>query len=420
MCRMDKTIAIRVDSVLHRLITLRRNECNLTLQAYITKLVMSDLKESYIFILPYTHGRLLALKDMNAAEVPCIRLTHLSEEQKRAYILAHNKLTMNSGFDSDLLMGELDFLKESGYDTELTGFSLDELEKMFSDDDMKPEVQEDDFDVDSALDESKPTFSKSGDIWTLGNHRLICGDSTKEETYTALMQGKKANLIMTDPPYGVDYVGKSESVHKTGTAKIKNDKFSNDDVFYEFMLAAFRGMESALADDGAAYIFHADTKGLLCRRAFDEAGFKLSGTCVWVKNTFVMGRCDYHWGHEPCLYGWKKSGKHNWYGDRKQSTIWHCDKPARSEKHPTMKPIPLLAAPILNSTQTNGIVLEPFGGSGSTLICCEQLGRVCYAIELDERFVDVIIERFRSVNPDAEISVERDGNVLLYKEVVGD
>jgi DNA modification methylase len=176
-------------------------------------------------------------------------------------------------------------------------------------------------------------------------------------------------------------------------------------------------METALAVDGAVYVFHADSKGLAFRKAFDDAGFKLSACCIWVKNAFTLGRSDWQWQHEPCLYGWKKSGKHNWYGDRKQSTVWHCDKPTRSEKHPTMKPLPLLAIPIQNSTQTNAIVLEPFAGSGSTLICCEQLGRVCYAIELDEKFVDVVVERFRETCPTIDIIVERGGQTLRWEEV---
>ncbi len=217
---------------------------------------------------------------------------------------------------------------------------------------------------------------------------------------------------MTAPPYGIDYHGTAR--------KIKNDKFDNDQKFYDFLLAAFQNMEAALAIDGAAYVFHADSKGLVFRKAFDDAGFKLSGACIWVKNAFTLGRSDYQWGHEPCLYGWKKTGKHIWYGDRKQSTIWNCDKPSRSEKHPTMKPVPLLATPITNSTQTNGIVLEPFGGSGSMLICCEQLGRICMAIELDEKFVDVIVNRFIETAGSANnVFVERGGAKLSYAEVCG-
>ena len=360
------------------------------------------------------HGRVMAAKEEGLTEVPCVFAEHLTETQKKAYIIADNQLALNAGWDNDLLALEFADLKEHGFDLELTGFDTSEIDKLFAAE--AGEAQEDEFDVDGELE--KPTFSKQGDVWTLGRHRLVCGDSTNTETYAALMQGKQANLIVTDPPYGVDYVGKSEQVHKDNTAKIKNDKFSSDDSLYSFMLAAFIGMASVLALDGAIYVFHADTKGMLCRKAFDDAGFKLAGTCIWVKNTFVMGRCDYHWGHEPCLYGWQKSGKHNWYGDRKQSTIWNCDKPSRSEKHPTMKPIPLLATPIQNSTQTNGIVLEPFGGSGSTLICCEQLDRICYAVELDEKFVDVIVNRYIDLIGNADgVSVERDGVKMNYADV---
>ena len=350
------------------------------------------------------HGRLAAAQAEGLPELNCVIVEGLSEAQKKAFIITDNKITDNSSFDDELLSLELANLQGADFDLSLLGFDAKELEKLMGGD---GEADEDSFDVDAELD--NPTFSKLGDIWTLGNHRVICGDSTKPDTYSALMQGKLANLIVTDPPYGIDYKGSA--------GKIKNDKFDNDDGLYAFLYEVFKNMETNLATDGAAYVFHADSKGLVFRRAFDEAGFKLSGCCIWAKNTFTLGRSDYQWCHEPCLYGWKKSGKHNWYGDRKQSTIWHCDKPSRSEKHPTTKPIPLMAIPISNSTQTNGIVLEPFGGSGSTLICCEQLGRVCYAIELDEKFVDVIVERFREQNPAADITVERDGKTLKYEEV---
>jgi len=354
------------------------------------------------------HGRIMAAKEEGLSEVPCVFVEHLTDAQKKAYILADNRLALSAGWDEEMLALEFGELKDLGFDLELTGFDEKEIEKLFAAG--ADEAAEDEFDVDGELE--KPAFSKPGDIWTLGQHRVICGDSTKSETYTTLMQGKQANLILTDPPYGIDYKGTAGS--------IKNDKFDTDEHFYKFLFETFKNMEAALATDGAAYVFHADSKGLVFRKAFDDAGFKLSGCCIWAKNTFTLGRSDYQWCHEPCLYGWKKSGKHNWYGDRKQSTIWNCDKPSRSEKHPTMKPIPLLAIPIQNSTQTNGIVLEPFGGSGSTLICCEQLGRVCYAIELDEKFVDVIVERFRGANPTAEITVERDGVTIPYTEVAKD
>jgi site-specific DNA-methyltransferase (adenine-specific) len=224
------------------------------------------------------------------------------------------------------------------------------------------------------------------------------------------MAGKQANLILTDPPYGIDY-------DKGAAGKIKNDKFESDEGFYNFLHDAFSTMAGYLVTDGAAYVFHADSKGLTFRRAFEDAGFTLSGCCIWAKNTFTLGRSDYQWCHEPCLYGWKKSGKHNWYGDRKQSTIWNFDKPSRSEKHPTMKPVPLLAVPMKNSTQTNGVVLDPFGGSGSTLICAEQLGREARLIELDEKFVDVIVNRYiETVGCSDGVFVERDGVQTPYAE----
>ena len=356
------------------------------------------------------HGRVMAAKAEGLTEIPCVFVEHLTDAQKKAYILADNKLAMNAGWDEEMLALEMTDLKDLGFDLELTGFDPSEIEKLFAAE--NGDATEDEFDVDKELE--KPTFSKLGDIWTLGNHRVICGDSTKPETYTALMQGKQANLILTDPPYGINY--------DKGTAgTIKNDKFDSDEGLYNFLFDAFKNMADHLASDGSVYVFHADSKGLTFRKAFDDAGFKLSGCCIWVKNTFTLGRSPYQWCHEPCLYGWKKSGKHQWHGDRKQSTIWNCDKPSRSEKHPTMKPIPLLQIPIQNSTQTNGIVLEPFGGSGSTLICCEQLGRVCYAIELDEKFVDVIVNRWRDTVGSADgIFVERDGVKMSYGEVCGE
>jgi DNA modification methylase len=351
------------------------------------------------------HGRIMAAKEEGFKEVPCVFVEHLTDAQKKAYILADNRLALNAGWDEEMLALELGELKEADFDLGLMGFDPKELEKLFADD---TEAAEDTFDVDAELD--KPTFSKAGDIWTLGNHRVICGDSTKPETYAAIRQGKHANLILTDPPYGIDYQGTA--------GKIKNDKFDSDKGLYDFLLAAFSNMAESLATDGSAYVFHADSKGLQFRNAFDDAGFKLAGCMIWAKNSFTLGRSDYQWQHEPCLYGWKKTGKHNWYGDRKQSTIWNCDKPSRSEKHPTMKPIPLLEIPIKNSTQTNGIVLDPFGGSGSTLICAEQLGRCAYLIELDEKFVDVIVNRYiETVGSSGGIFVERDGKQIPYAEV---
>ena len=280
-----------------------------------------------------------------------------------------------------------------------------DIAELFAGDD--DDTQEDDFDVDGEL--KKSPVSKDGDVWLLGKHRLVCGDSTKEETYVTLMDGKKANLVVTDPPYNVNYEG--------GAGKIKNDNMENDK-FYQFLLDAFRNMEKVMAADGSIYVFHADTEGLNFRKAFSEAGFYLSGTCIWKKQSLVLGRSPYQWQHEPCLYGWKKKGKHQWYSDRKQTTIWEFDKPKKNGDHPTMKPIPLIAYPIKNSSMSNCIVLDPFGGSGSTLIACEQLGRICHTIELDEKYCDVIVKRYiEQVGSADTVSVFRDGKTIRFEDL---
>ena len=270
------------------------------------------------------------------------------------------------------------------------------------------EVKEDDFDVESEL--KQPCFSKEGDLWHLGKHIVLCGDSTKAECYDTLMDGTKANLVLSDPPYNVD-------VEETA-GKILNDNMG-DSEFYQFLLAAFQQMHGHLADDGSIYIFHADTEGLNFRKAFKDAGFYLSGCCIWKKNALVLGRSPYQWQHEPCLYGWKQKGKHQWYSDRKQTTIWEYDRPKANKDHPTMKPIGLMSYPIRNSTMTNGIVLDPFLGSGSTLIACEETDRVCRGIELDPKFVDVIVKRYieHSDGHYDDVYVIRGGQKLKFEEV---
>ena len=352
------------------------------------------------------HQRLKVLIDTGVTEVECV-VVEMSEEKEKALNVALNKIS--GEWDKDKLSLLIADLQGADFDVSLTGFDAVEIDKLLN---SGMDAEDDDFDVDAELE--KPAFSKLGDLWTLGRHKVICGDSTKPETYSTLMGGKQANLILTDPPYGIDY-------DKGVAGKIKNDKFDSDEGFYTFLHDAFSAMATYLATDGAAYVFHADSKGLTFRRAFEDAGFKLSGCCIWAKNTFTLGRSDYQWCHEPCLYGWKKSGKHNWFGDRKQSTIWNFDKPSRSEKHPTMKPVPLLAVPMKNSTQTNGVVLDPFGGSGSTLICAEQLGREAFLIELDEKFVDVIIHRYIEAVGSADgVFVERDSKSIPYAKVIAD
>ena len=349
------------------------------------------------------HGRIAAAREEGITEVPCVFVDYLTEAQKKAYILADNRMAMDAGWDEDLLRVELEALEEMGFDLGITGFDEKELAELFP----AEEAKEDDFDVDAEL--QKPTFTKSGDVWTLGRHRLVCGDSTKKETYAVLMDGIKANLVITDPPYNVNYKGSA--------GKIKNDNMAND-AFYQFLLDAFSNTEKVMADDASIYVFHADTEGLNFRRAFADAGSYLSGCCIWKKHSLVLGRSPYQWQHEPVLYGWKKKGKHQWYTGRKESTIWEFDKPKKNGDHPTMKPIPLLAYPIMNSSMSNSIVLDPFGGSGSTLIACEQTDRICCTIELDEKFCDVIVKRYiEQVGSSDGVSVQRDGLTYQYAEV---
>lgn len=347
------------------------------------------------------HGRLAAARKLGLKQVPCVKESHLTETQRRAYIIADNKLSLNAGWDEDMLAIELSELQGADFDLDLLGFDESELVSIFEDD---KEVEDDDFDVEEEL--NKPCFSKAGDIWTLGRHRLICGDSTKEETYKSLMEDKKANLVVTDPPYNVNYEGSA--------GKIKNDNMDNDK-FYNFLLDAFSNMEKVMADDASIYVFHADMEGLNFRKAFNDAGFYLSGCCIWKKPSLVLGRSPYQWQHEPCLYGWKKKGKHQWYSGRKETTIWEFEKPKKNADHPTMKPIALLAYPISNSSMSNTLILDPFGGSGSTLIACEQTDRSCYTIELDEKFCDVIVKRYiEQVGTDKDVSVLRDGKEYQY------
>ena len=347
------------------------------------------------------HLRLKVLMDMGITEVDCV-VVDMPEDKEKALNIALNKIS--GEWDKDKLSLLIADLQGVDFDVSLTGFDPAEIDDLFKD---SHKVKDDDFDVDAEL--QKPTITKAGDIWQLGRHRLICGDSTKAETYELLMGTTKANLVITDPPYNVNYEGSA--------GKIKNDNMA-DDAFYNFLLNAYTQMHSAMADDASIYVFHADTEGLNFRRAFADAGFYLSGCCIWKKQSLVLGRSPYQWQHEPCLYGWKKNGKHQWYTGRKETTIWEFDKPKKNGDHPTMKPIPLLAYPIENSSLSNSVVLDPFGGSGSTLIACEQTDRICYTIELDEKFCDVIVKRYMEQVGTADgISVQRDGLTYKYSEL---
>ncbi|GHU68126.1 methyltransferase [Clostridia bacterium] len=350
------------------------------------------------------HGRVLALREMGAETVPCIRLTHLTEPQKRAYILAHNKLTLNTGFDTDTLLQEFDFLRSVDFDMELTGFSEQELQELLGAG-LGEEVKDDDFDVDEALKE--PHISQPGDLWLLGRHRLLCGDSTNPTDVARLMDGKKANLCVTDPPYACSYEG------GTGMT-IMNDNLKGE-AFYTFLLNAFKNVYNSLTDGGAFYSFHSDAEKVNFYNAAVAAGFHYSTTCVWVKDTLVLGRMDYQMRHEPVLYSFKDTAKHKWYSDRKQTTIWEFERPKKSELHPTMKPLPLLAYPIQNSSQPNEIVLDLFSGSFSTGIVCEQTDRICYAMELDPKYADASVSRYlQQTNKPEEIYVVRENETTPY------
>lgn len=349
------------------------------------------------------HQRLKVLTDMGITEVDVV-VVDMDTEKEKALNIALNKIS--GEWDTEKLALVIADLQGTDFDVSLTGFDPEELEDLFRDD-VKGGVKEDDFDVEAEL--KKPTFSKTGDLWMLGEHRLFCGDSTKPETFDLLMNGKKANLVVTDPPYNVDYKGSA--------GKIKNDSMAEDQ-FEQFLLDAFQQMEAAMADDASIYVFHSDSHGLAFRKAFEEAGFYLSGCCIWKKQSLVLGRSPYQWQHEPVLFGWKKKGKHQWYTGRKESTIWEFDKPKKNKDHPTMKPIALVSYPIMNSTMTGCLVLDPFGGSGSTLIACEQTGRVCYTVELDEKFCDVIVRRYiEQVGSADGVTVLRDGLTYRFDEV---
>lgn len=349
------------------------------------------------------HQRLKVLMDMGMTEVDCV-VVAMDEDKEKALNIALNKIS--GDWDKDKLALLIADLQGADFDVSLTGFEPAEIDALFKDT-LKDGVKDDDFDVGAEL--AQPTMTKPGDIWTLGRHRLICGDSTKAETYDLLMGSTKANLVITDPPYNVNYEGSA--------GKIKNDNMA-DEAFYNFLLDAYTQMHSAMADDASIYVFHADTEGLNFRRAFADAGFYLSGCCIWKKQSLVLGRSPYQWQHEPCLYGWKKNGKHQWYTGRKETTIWEFDKPKKNGDHPTMKPIPLLAYPIMNSSMSNSVVLDPFGGSGSTLIACEQTDRICYTVELDEKFCDVIVKRYiEQVGGSDGVTVQRDGLTYKYSEV---
>lgn len=381
------------------------------------------------------HTRYLAAKKLKLKEVPVIKVTDLSPEQVKAFRITDNKTSEFAGWDYGLLAQEFDDLKGSGFDLLLTAFAEEEINAIMDDNEIiTSDIVEDDFDMNETLSQPEPT-AKEGNIWQLGKHRLMCGDSTSHKDVGLLMGGEKADMVFTDPPYNVAYEGKTEDA-----LKIQNDSMG-DKQFYQFLYDVYETMLDVTKEGGGIYVCHADSEGANFRMAMKDVGWELKQCLVWVKNVLVMGRQDHHWKHEPILYGWKPGAAHCWYGGRKQTTvlqagptvdikpvaggfelivdvginnivikvpeyevvsviddsltsIWYFDKPLRNAEHPTMKPIGIPARAIRNSSRYNDIVLDTFGGSGSTLIAAEQTGRQCRMMELDPIYCDVIINRW--------------------------
>lgn len=331
------------------------------------------------------HQRLKVLKEMGIVEVECI-IVDLDKTNEKALNIALNKI--QGDWDEEKLEALLQELKLEDFDTNLTGFDFDEVDEILKD---VNGSKEDDFDVDSAYEEIEEPITKPGDVWILGKHRLMCGDSAQKEDVMRLMNNQDADMLLTDPPYNVDYVGKTSEA-----LKIKNDNMS-DNQFYEFLNKVFENMYSVTKEGASIYVFHADTEGLNFRKAFKDAGYKLAECLIWKKDCFVMGRQDYQWQHEPILYGWKEGAAHHFINDRTQSTILEFDRPRQSSLHPTMKPIDLVARLLKNSSKENDKILDLFGGSGSTIIAAEQLNRNCYTMELDPKYCDVIVKRWESL-----------------------
>lgn len=352
------------------------------------------------------HGRVMAARKLGIEIIPCIELAHLTETQKKAYIIADNKLALNGGWDEELLRLEFDELEQAGFDLELTGFSLDEIGALQID-----EVTDGLTDEDAVPEAPEEPVSKLGDVWLLGNHRLMCGDSTSIDSLEALCGGQLVDMWLTDPPYNVAYEGKTKDA-----LKIKNDSME-DEQFRQFLCDCYVAADAVMKPGAVFYIWHADSEGYNFRGAARDAGWTVRQCLIWKKSAIVFGRQDYHWKHEPCLYGWKGGAGHLWAADRKQSTILEFEKPTRNGEHPTMKPVALFEYQMLNNTKGGDIVLDSFGGSGTTLIAAERNGRVARLMELDPKYVDVIIKRWQDFTGKQAVHEETG---KTYAELVSD
>lgn len=329
------------------------------------------------------HGRLAAARKLGMAEIPVIVLDHLTDAQKRALVIADNKLALNAGWDTELLSSEIEGLGEEGFDLSLLGFNEAELAALLA------EKTEGLTDPDDVPEPPADPVSVLGDVWLLGKHRLLCGDSTSVDDMERLTAGQAADMWLTDPPYNVAYEGKTKDA-----LKIQNDSMGNEQ-FRQFLRDAYVAADAVLKPGAVFYIWHADSEGYNFRGAAQDAGWKVRQCLIWKKSVMVMGRQDYQWKHEPCLYGWKDGAGHLWAADRKQTTILEFEKPARNAEHPTMKPVALFEYQMLNNTKGGDIVLDSFGGSGTTLIAAEKNGRIARIMELDPKYCDVIVKRWQ-------------------------
>lgn len=356
------------------------------------------------------HGRLAAALKLGLKKVPCVKENHLTETQKRAYIIADNKLSLNAGWDNELLAVELSELEGADFNLDLLGFDEAELSGIF---DADKDVSDDDFDVEKELEE--PCFSKTGDVWMLGKHRIICGDSTDSSTFEKLLGETKVNLVCTDAPYFVNL--------ENASGKIKNDDLS-DKEGYEFLMKVFTNFKNSMAADASIYEFYATMKARVFYDAFEDAGFKVAAGLIWKKPRAPLMRTDWKFNMEPIIYGWRKDGKHKWYGDQKQTAVFEFDGIKNSKEegcgHPSSKPVPLIAYLIKQSTQTNSVVLDGFLGSASTLIACEQIGRVCFGVELEPKFIDVAVKRYMKFHEDKtkDVLLIRDGKQYSFKQAI--
>jgi site-specific DNA-methyltransferase (adenine-specific) len=330
------------------------------------------------------HGRLMAAQKLGLDQVPTIDCSDMTESQKKAYIIADNKLALNAGWDTAMLSIEMQDLEDEGFDLTLLGFDDKELNVLLN----PIEETEGLTDEDAVPDIPEEPKTKLGDIYILGNHRLMCGDSTSIDAVKKLMDGQLADQLVTDPPYNIAYEGGSKK-----REQIKNDEMA-DEEFRQFLKDVYIAANAVMKAGAVFYIWHADTEGYNFRGAARDMGWKVRQTLIWNKDNSAFGRSDYHWKHEPCLYGWKEGAAHLWATDRKQTTVIECKRPSKSDLHPTMKPVELMEYQILNNTKGSDIVLDLFGGSGSTLIACEKIGRLARVMELDPKYCDVIVKRW--------------------------